>query len=442
MKISGCLVIAIMLFCSLSAINSRQPGLLGSSSINHPGSSPLSINTNARSWEMTELTREMWEDSTWTQSERDVYYYNSQHTRVDSVYAIMPSNSNWDLGAIVYLTYTPDQDYVSHAEYIFISGTERLQWVNKYATYDDQHRLASYKMTRYDSYEEEWNDETRTYFTYNNDNTFQIIWWQAEGNSDPEEYHRLSYTHDDQGRFIVSTWQVSPDSTNWVDDEQLNYTYHPHDTMTGAQLISNYAHQYILNSLQGGDVFTGMITNRLDKQWIDSEWVDSHITTSIYDDSDNLTEVRSRDRHIIMDFDTSKASYAYDDNGNLIQITYQESWDGISWNNVARYVYTWSQNTANEDNIIPAVSSLALKAFPNPFNCNVEMQIVSKGTEPVSIDIYNLKGQLVKSLNANPNQKLCWDGKNNQNQIVSPGMYFFKATQGNDTITKKVLRMH
>ncbi len=83
--------------------------------------------------------------------------------------------------------------------------------------------------------------------------------------------------------------------------------------------------------------------------------------------------------------------------------------------------------------------------YPNPFNpeTTISYDISKQGN--VSVDIYNLKGQKVKSL-LNETQeagmhKIIWQGDNEDGKQVSSGNYFYKVKSGGEEIVKKMLLM-
>jgi hypothetical protein len=71
----------------------------------------------------------------------------------------------------------------------------------------------------------------------------------------------------------------------------------------------------------------------------------------------------------------------------------------------------------------------------------LDFQINSKSQLPIVVAIYNLKGQLVKRLSAENSSSLHWDGKNAQNLLVSPGIYFYQASQGSAIYNGKLIRI-
>jgi len=71
-----------------------------------------------------------------------------------------------------------------------------------------------------------------------------------------------------------------------------------------------------------------------------------------------------------------------------------------------------------------------LDNFPNPFNPSTEIRYdLSKETN-VKLDIYNLKGQIIKTLISEYLQagsySTVWDGTNSTNSLVSSGIYLYK----------------
>lgn len=83
--------------------------------------------------------------------------------------------------------------------------------------------------------------------------------------------------------------------------------------------------------------------------------------------------------------------------------------------------------------------------YPNPFNPETNIQFNNPQAGEVTVDIYNLKGQLVKNLvNRDMDQgihKIVWNGSNNANKSSASGVYFYKIRSGNATATKKIILM-
>jgi hypothetical protein len=81
---------------------------------------------------------------------------------------------------------------------------------------------------------------------------------------------------------------------------------------------------------------------------------------------------------------------------------------------------------------------------PNPFNPTTTIKYEVKESGLVNLRIYNVAGQLVKTLvdghrNAGHVYEATWNGLNNSGQPVSSGVYFYKLVAKNFTQTKKMV---
>lgn len=101
------------------------------------------------------------------------------------------------------------------------------------------------------------------------------------------------------------------------------------------------------------------------------------------------------------------------------------------------------QPTSNNDVVVNKDAMKLHSNYPNPFNPNTTIKFELAKTENVSLDIFNVKGQKVKTLvNGVRNQgqhSITWDGKDNNGKSATSGMYFYKLTNGKETMTKKMV---
>lgn len=83
--------------------------------------------------------------------------------------------------------------------------------------------------------------------------------------------------------------------------------------------------------------------------------------------------------------------------------------------------------------------------YPNPFNPSTTIAFSTMQTGRVKVNIYNLKGQLVKTLMDSEvpagKHSLVWNGIDNQGTSVSSGVYFYRLETAHYTQTKKMLLM-
>ncbi len=79
-----------------------------------------------------------------------------------------------------------------------------------------------------------------------------------------------------------------------------------------------------------------------------------------------------------------------------------------------------------------------LSHFPNPINTNAIIHYSLKQEEPVSLEVYNIKGQLVETLFEGSKQAgdhtLEWDCHN-----VPSGVYFLKMKAGSEESIRKLI---
>jgi hypothetical protein len=94
--------------------------------------------------------------------------------------------------------------------------------------------------------------------------------------------------------------------------------------------------------------------------------------------------------------------------------------------------------------LIPTVTEL-LDAYPNPFNPETRIRYTVKTAGDVKIDIYNNRGQIVRSFSQNHAKagyfQIAWDGRDMNGRAVSSGIYYYRMTSGKYTSSKKVVLM-
>ena len=81
--------------------------------------------------------------------------------------------------------------------------------------------------------------------------------------------------------------------------------------------------------------------------------------------------------------------------------------------------------------------------FPNPFNPSTTISYYLPNPGWVKLSIYNITGEEIKALVNNDNNsgfhRVIWDGKNSTGNDVPSGMYFYRLTTKDLSITKKLL---
>ena len=104
----------------------------------------------------------------------------------------------------------------------------------------------------------------------------------------------------------------------------------------------------------------------------------------------------------------------------------------------------WTFDNGNPTITLPTDVKLH-QNYPNPFNPETRIDFEIPKTEKVKLVIYNTLGNEVKTLLNDELQagkySTIWNGKDNMNNKVSSGIYFYQLTFGNNmqSITKKLI---
>ncbi|HQQ68505.1 MAG TPA: T9SS type A sorting domain-containing protein, partial [Candidatus Cloacimonadota bacterium] len=124
------------------------------------------------------------------------------------------------------------------------------------------------------------------------------------------------------------------------------------------------------------------------------------------------------------------------------------------WGNIIDmgcYEYGSDPWVSNDDPTIPALQNGQLSAYPNPFTAFTNLKVILPSNKdnilPIvttaSIDIYNIRGQKVKSISLDPRkaseQLTYWDGRDDAGRMCSSGIYFLNlSVNGKRCMGKKV----
>gem|GEM_PF-2403584 len=81
--------------------------------------------------------------------------------------------------------------------------------------------------------------------------------------------------------------------------------------------------------------------------------------------------------------------------------------------------------------------------YPNPFNPTTTIRYSLPNTQRVTLAVYNLQGQRIRTLinytqQANEHQAV-WDGRNDSGEAVSSGVYFYRLTAGEFSESRKMV---
>ncbi len=96
-----------------------------------------------------------------------------------------------------------------------------------------------------------------------------------------------------------------------------------------------------------------------------------------------------------------------------------------------------------EDELSVALVTRLNKNYPNPFNPVTSISFSLKETSEVKLEIFNVKGQKVKTLLNNDlsagEHTIKWNGRNDNNSEVGSGVYFYRLTTPDFSASKKMM---
>ncbi len=93
---------------------------------------------------------------------------------------------------------------------------------------------------------------------------------------------------------------------------------------------------------------------------------------------------------------------------------------------------------------IPASDFKLYQNYPNPFNPSTTLSFKINNSNSISLIIYTAMGQEVMRLIDNEyffsgEHEVIWNGKNNANQSVSSGVYYYRFLNGSVNITRSMI---
>lgn len=102
-----------------------------------------------------------------------------------------------------------------------------------------------------------------------------------------------------------------------------------------------------------------------------------------------------------------------------------------------------ANTTATDDNTASVYPLQISSIFPNPFTSNASISVNNAKAGSLTVRIYNLKGEIVRTIfqgkQASGIHNYNWDSKDSQGNQCPAGMYFINLTDGNSSVSQKVI---
>jgi Secretion system C-terminal sorting domain len=99
-----------------------------------------------------------------------------------------------------------------------------------------------------------------------------------------------------------------------------------------------------------------------------------------------------------------------------------------------------TQGGSSTEDVLAANTIKLFQNHPNPFNPSTEIRFETTYSQDSQIEIYNLKGQKIKTFNINSNEdSITWNGTDNAGKSVATGIYLYKLRSNNMETCKRML---
>jgi hypothetical protein len=170
---------------------------------------------------------------------------------------------------------------------------------------------------------------------------------------------------------------------------------------------------------------------------------------------ENVSVTTAPDNHQEFYVNDGSGPGQVDDNGYQYPHTWAGVTVGTSWDRLVGIVdYNFNlfglnprnnsdmYTVSNQDYVVLPNASL-IGNFPNPFVNQTEITYNLKTTQDVTIQVFNTKGQKVRTLvNGTMNAQLhnvTFDGRADDGSLLPAGVYMYQLTAGNHTDSKKLI---
>ena len=119
-----------------------------------------------------------------------------------------------------------------------------------------------------------------------------------------------------------------------------------------------------------------------------------------------------------------------------------ETYDGIT--NIARENINMIPSNDEKISTLMTPNKFSLKGnYPNPFNPSTTIRYGLDTDSYVTVDIYDITGQLISTLYKNNQTQgwhsVIWSGTNQYGEQVPAGLYFCRIATGNEFKTTKLM---
>lgn len=253
---------------------------------------------------------------------------------------------------------------------------------------------------------------------------------------------KQTFELDNQNRIAsITIYYAEPGTQDWFLGDKIDTIYRPEDTSSSVDFIEYMSKMMPILYLFGDDTSSfGMVDEELWSYWEDNTWIPYEKYVHEYNSLLQNTEKTEYYPSYPSWEQCYRELMTYDDHGNLTQIT-GEDYRYDNWFPEFRVMLSYIPWSDVSDELMPAIDKVSLQAYPQPFRDEVNLIAESKAGGAITIDIFNLKGQHVRSFDAASGQNVIWDGKDAHGKTLPASVYLMRANQDGISTNKKLIKL-
>lgn len=160
-----------------------------------------------------------------------------------------------------------------------------------------------------------------------------------------------------------------------------------------------------------------------------------------------VTATRANPQLIMATGGSSGAAYSYHD--ELVEgVDSLFYWlEAVSYSNNSQYfgpIVLILPEDEPEPPTVPPIIALSLRAYPNPFDSRVDLELSVPKDDNLRINIYNIRGQLVRKLGDSKYgygvHHLTWDGRDKAGALCADGIYLMELLSSEGVQRHKLIK--
>jgi hypothetical protein len=344
----------------------------------------------------------------WLELRNDILNTTNLMERIDSIALLLDESQQrhytyWPiLGTYVWPNYFVGNTYQEEVDYFKLWVTERLNWMDANMPGTAANCSSSFTAAVTISeinYNSNPNDNAGDWYEFHNTDLTPVDvsnWLVRDGNP--------------FNTFTIPTGTVIPADGYLVLSQDTTLFLQQHT------LVSNYVGQFNWGMGNGGDKIHVY------------DALHNPVVSMNYDDASPWTTL------------ADGGSYTLERSSGSVDLSDGNSWfagcpkgsPGIAYD-------AWCTVSVNDEGI-----NSAFTVYPNPFNSSLAVQYYSDNNSDVNFSVYDVGGKLISSFSY-PQviglNTFAWSGKNTEGNIVFPGLYLIKLSDGQATsIAAKVIK--